>query len=109
VRASRNERGPLETLLLAGIGAVVLGAERMDDLADELARRVGVESSEMRAALSDAVESWRREARRLGDSTTDAAARLTEDLGVARGEAYRELELRVAQLEHRLQLLERAP
>jgi polyhydroxyalkanoate synthesis regulator phasin len=95
--------------LLAGIGAVVLGAERMDDLADELARRVGVESSEMRTALSDAVESWRREARRLGDSTTDAAARLTEDLGVARGEAYRELELRVAQLEHRLQLLERAP
>ena len=105
-RASSADRGPLETLALAGIGAFALGARRMDELADDLADRVGVDPSEMRSALADAVASWRREARRVGDSTTDVAAKVTEELGMARSEAVRELELRVAQLEHRLKLLE---
>jgi polyhydroxyalkanoate synthesis regulator phasin len=106
-RGSSAERGPLETLALAGIGALALGARRMDDLTDELANRVGVDPDDMRSALADAVASWRREARRVGDSTTDVAVKVTEELGVARSEAVRELELRVAQLEHRLKLLER--
>jgi polyhydroxyalkanoate synthesis regulator phasin len=105
-RASSADRGTLETLALAGIGAFALGARRMDDLADELANRVGVDPADMRSALADAVASWRREARRVGDSTTDVAAKVTEELGVARSDAVRELELRVAQLEHRLKLLE---
>ena len=86
---------------------LALAARRADEIADELAERVGVDPGEMRAALSDAIESWRREARRVGDSTSEAASRLTEELGVATSEAMRELELRVAQLEHRLKLLER--
>ena len=105
-RASPADRGPLETLALAGIGAFALGARRMDELADDLADRVGVDPSEMRSALADAVASWRREARRVGDSTTDVAAKVTEELGVARSDTVRELKLRVAQLEHRLKLLE---
>jgi polyhydroxyalkanoate synthesis regulator phasin len=105
-RGSSGDRGPLETLALAGIGALALGARRMDEVAEELANRVGVDPDEMRSALTDTVASWRREARRVGDSTTDAAARLTEELGVARSDVVRELELRVAQLEHRLKLLE---
>ena len=105
-RASSQERSPLETLALAGIGALALGARRLDEVAEELASRVGVEPDDMRSALADAVASWRREARRVGDSTSDAAARLTDELGVARSDAVRELELRVAQLEHRLKLLE---
>ena len=36
-----SERGSLETLALAGLGAFVLGADRADQLADELARRLG--------------------------------------------------------------------
>jgi polyhydroxyalkanoate synthesis regulator phasin len=105
-RASSADRSPLESLALAGIGALALGARRMDEIAEELASRVGVDPADMRSALADAVASWRREARRAGDSTSDAAAKLTEELGVARSEAVRELELRVAQLEHRLKLLE---
>jgi polyhydroxyalkanoate synthesis regulator phasin len=106
-RASNSERGPFQTLTLAGFGALALAARRADDLADELASSLGVERDEMREALSDALESWRREARRLGDSTSDAASRLVEDVGVATRDSVRELELRVAQLEHRLRLLER--
>jgi polyhydroxyalkanoate synthesis regulator phasin len=102
------DRGPLETLALAGIGALAVAAGRADDLADELAERLGMNRDEMRAALSDALGSWRREAQRVGESTGDAAARLGAELGIASREAVDELELRVAQIEHRLKLLERA-
>jgi polyhydroxyalkanoate synthesis regulator phasin len=102
-----KDRGPLESLTLVGIGALALAAGRADDLADDLAGRLGVERDELRAALGDALESWRREARRVGLSTGGAAARLAEELGVASRQVVDELELRVAQLEHRLKLLER--
>jgi polyhydroxyalkanoate synthesis regulator phasin len=106
-RASGDERGALETLTLAGLGALALVARRGDDLADELATRVGVERDELRSALADVLASWRRELQRLGDSTGETAARVGAELGVASREAVADLELRVAQLEHRLKLLER--
>lgn len=102
-----KDRGPLETLSLAGLGALALAAERADDLADELARRLGVERDEVRAAITDVLASWRREASRIGESTGGTAARYAAELGVASRQAVDELELRVAQLEHRLRLLER--
>jgi polyhydroxyalkanoate synthesis regulator phasin len=108
-RASSNDRSPFETLTLAGLGALALVAERADDLADELARRLGMERDEVRRAIADVLDSWRREARRLGEQTGDAAARISSDLGVASRETVADLELRVAQLEHRLRLLERKP
>lgn len=102
-----SERSPLETFTLAGLGALALVAERADQLADELSRRFGIDRDEVRAALTDVLESWRREAQRIGDSTGDAASRVAKELGVASRDALEELQLRVAQLEHRLKLLER--
>jgi polyhydroxyalkanoate synthesis regulator phasin len=107
-RGSGAERGTLETLTLAGLGALALAARRGDDLAEELSKRLGVERDELRRALDDVVASWRRELQRLGDSTGDTAARVGSELGVASRDALAELELRVAQLEHRLKLLERS-
>jgi polyhydroxyalkanoate synthesis regulator phasin len=105
--ARDSDRSPLETFSLAGLGALALVAERADQLADELARGFGIDREEVRAALTDALESWRREAHRIGDSTGDAASRVAMELGVASRDAVEELQLRVAQLEHRLKLLER--
>ena len=102
-----SDRNPLENLTLAGLGAVALAAERADRLAAEIATRFGVERDQVRAAIIDVFESWRREASRLGDSTGSTASRVASELGVASKEAVDELELRVAQLEHRLRLLER--
>ena len=104
-----EERSSLETLTLAGLGALALAAQRGDALAEELASRLGVERDELRRGLEDVVASWRRELRRLGDSTTDRAARVGSELGVASRESVEDLELRVAQLEHRLKLLEHGP
>jgi polyhydroxyalkanoate synthesis regulator phasin len=103
-----SERSVLEKLTLAGIGALALAAGRVDDVADDVAARLGVERDEVRAALADALETWRREARRVGEQTGDVAGRLAEELGVASRDVVDDLELRVAQLEHRLKLLERS-
>ncbi len=103
-----SPRGSIESLGLAGIGAVAILLERADELTEELSRRLGVERAELRGALTDVLESWRREALRVGESTGDAAARVATELGVASRERLQELELRVAQLEHRLKLLERS-
>lgn len=102
-----SARGPLETLTLVGIGGIALLAERADELADELGRRLGVDREEVRTAISDVLDSWRREAGRLTESTESTAARIAADLGVASRTSVDELELRIAQLEHRVKLLER--
>ena len=102
-----DERGPLETLSLAGIGAVALVAQHADELASEIATRLGVERNEVRAVITDVVDSWRREAVRLGETGGTMAAKAASELGAASRDAVRDLELRVAQMEHRLRLLER--
>ena len=102
-----DERGPLETLSLAGIGAVALVAQHADELASEIATRIGVEREEVRAVITDVVDSWRREAARLGETGGTMAAKAASELGAASRDAVRDLELRVAQIEHRLRLLER--
>jgi polyhydroxyalkanoate synthesis regulator phasin len=101
------ERGLLEQLLLAGVGWASLTADAADDLADDLARRVGIDRDEMRAAVRDALTGWRREAARLGVHRGEARERALGRLGLVRREEHDDLALRVAQLEHRLRLLER--
>ena len=104
-----DDRGPLETLALAGVGAVALLAQRADELAAEIGERLGVESSEVRSVITDVLESWRREATRLGESGGNLAAKAASELGTASKDAVDDLSLRVAQLEHRVKLLEREP
>jgi polyhydroxyalkanoate synthesis regulator phasin len=102
-----EDRGPLETLSLAGVGAIALVAQRAEELADELGTRLGVERDEVRKAVADVLDSWRREAARIGEESGNLAARVSSELGTASREAVSELELRLAQLEHRVRLLER--
>jgi polyhydroxyalkanoate synthesis regulator phasin len=102
-----SERGPVETVTLAGIGAIALVAQHADELASEIATRVGVERDEVRSVIADVLDSWRREAARLGESGGSMAAKAASELGAASRDAVSELELRVAQIEHRLKLLER--
>jgi polyhydroxyalkanoate synthesis regulator phasin len=102
-----SERGPLETLSLAGLGAVALVAQHADELASEIGARLGVERDEVRAVITDVLESWRREATRIGESGGTIAARAASELGAASRDAVSDLALRVAQLEHRVKLLER--
>ena len=99
---------PVSELLLAGLGMASLGAEVADELADDLARRMGIERDAMRKAVRDMFAAWRAEAERLGTRRDEVVDRSLEKAGVARREDVEDLELRVAQLEHRLRLLEGA-
>ncbi len=108
---SENGSGPrsVEELLLAGLGWLSLGAEAVDQLADDLARKVGIERDEMRSAVRDTIASWKAETDRIGLKRGETSERVTARLGLVRREELDDLELRLAQLEHRLRLVERPP
>jgi polyhydroxyalkanoate synthesis regulator phasin len=97
-----------EKLVLAGVGAVALTAERADALAEEVSARGGLGREEAQSLVEELIGRWRSETVRLGERTGSGLAGLFRELGlVTRGE-LEELELRVAQVEHRLRLLERS-
>jgi polyhydroxyalkanoate synthesis regulator phasin len=95
-----------EKLVLAGVGAVALTAERADALAEELAARGGIGREEARAVVEELVGRWRSESMRLGERTGAGLSGVFRELGLVTRDEVEELELRIAQLEHRLRLLE---
>jgi polyhydroxyalkanoate synthesis regulator phasin len=106
-RDSWRELG--ERLALAGLGAVTLTAERADSLANELSERGGLRRDEARALVDDLLSRWRVDATRLGERAGAGLGGVFREVGLVTRDEYDELELRVAQLEHRLSLLERDP
>ena len=58
-----------EKLVLAGVGAVALTAERADALAEELSARGGIGREEARALIEELVGRWRSESVRIGERT----------------------------------------
>jgi polyhydroxyalkanoate synthesis regulator phasin len=95
-----------EKLVLAGVGAVALTAERADALAEELSARGGLGREEARSLIEELMGRWRNESVRLGERTGSGLAGVFRELGLVTRAELEELELRVAQLEHRLRLLE---
>jgi polyhydroxyalkanoate synthesis regulator phasin len=98
---------PPEKLFLAALGAVALTAERADELADALAERGGLRRDEARALVRDLSSRWRGDAVRLGERAGVSLQSVFSELGLVLRADYEELELRVAQLEHRLRLVEK--
>ncbi len=99
-------RDTLERLALATIGAVALTAERLDELALDLAERGGMRRDEARQVLEDALTRWRGDRARFGERAGESLSGVARQLGLVTREELDELELRVAQLEHRLRLVE---
>jgi hypothetical protein len=76
-------RDTIDRLIAAGIGAVGVTADRAESL-------LGASGG----------------AQRLGERATSAISGMLDDLGLVKRERFDELELKVAQLEHRIRLLE---
>ena len=81
--------------------------DRTDSL-ERLLSIVGPRVDEMRSLLGDSTQRWRGDALRVGEGTRHRLRDLFRDLGLVTRDDWDELELRVAQVEHRLGLLERA-
>jgi polyhydroxyalkanoate synthesis regulator phasin len=96
----------LERFGLAALGAVALTAERADALADELATTGGMRRDEARELIEQTTRRWRGEAIRASERAGVGLEGLFKQLGLVSRSDFEELELRVAQLEHRLRLVE---
>ena len=90
--ADTNGRPLRERLALAALGALATTTS----------------PAELRDLLTEASERVRGDAERLGERAGTALVDLYRELGLVTREEYEELELRLAQLEHRLRLLEGA-
>jgi polyhydroxyalkanoate synthesis regulator phasin len=102
----KDPRDLVEQLLLAGVGAVALTAERIEDIVDSFVERGGVQRDEARAAVNDLLSRWRGDATRVTERAGAGIQGMFRELGLVLRPEYEDLELRVAQLEHRLKLLE---
>jgi polyhydroxyalkanoate synthesis regulator phasin len=111
--ASGDGRGrmdePVKRLVLALVGAVALTAERADELADSLAERGGMSREEVRGWIDESTTRWRGDAVRVGEKAGATLHGALHELGLVTRDEWDELELRVAQLEHRLRLVETQP
>ena len=96
----------LERLALAALGAVALTGDRVDELADELSARGAVRRDEARELILELSSRWRGDAVRVGERAGASLGGVLRELGLVTRHEYEELELRVAQLEHRLRLVE---
>jgi len=103
--AARADGSP-EKLFLAALGAVALTAERADDLVEALVQKGGLRRDEAQTLVRDLRVRWRGDALRLGERAGETLQGFLGELGLVSRADYEELELRVAQLEHRLRLLE---
>ena len=84
-----------------------MGAPGNSDL-DRLIQLLGPRLDELRSLLDDLTSRWRGDAVRVGEGSKRRVQDLARELGLVTREEWDELELRVAQLEHRLRLLEDA-
>ena len=73
---------------------------------DRILALVGLRVDEARSLLDDATSRWRGDTLRLSEGTRSRLLALARDLGLVTRAEWDELELRVAQLEHRLRLVE---
>ena len=95
-----------EEVFFAGVGAVALTKDRADELVEELTRRGRMAPGEAREMVDEVTGRWRGEAVRFGERTSTGLAGVMRELGLVTRREWEEIELRLAQVEHRLRLLE---
>jgi polyhydroxyalkanoate synthesis regulator phasin len=98
-----------ERVAFSTVGAVALTAERADALAEELADRGIAKRDEARALIEDLSSRWRGDATRVGEKAGATMEAIFRELGLVTRDDLEDLELRIAQLEHRIKLLEEPP
>jgi polyhydroxyalkanoate synthesis regulator phasin len=82
-----------------------LGEER--DPVDRVLSAIGLRADEARSLFDEATSRWRGDALRVSEGTRQRLRTLFRELGLVTREDLDALELRVAQLEHRLRLVEK--
>ena len=98
-----------ERVVFSTVGAVALTAERADALAEELSDRGFAKRDEAKALIEDLSARWRGDATRVGERAGATLDAIFREVGLVTRDDLEDLELRIAQLEHRIRLLEEPP
>jgi len=98
----------IERSILMTLGAASLTRDLAEAFASEFVRRGQETADEGRQAVNELVEKTKDEGRAVKGKIDSSLQRTFRDLGLATSGQLEELELKVAQLEHRLSLLEAA-
>ena len=107
--SAKSLRDFAEEAFLAGVGAVALTKERSDELVSELAGKGKLTQDDARELVDEVMGRWRGDALRMGERASASLGGVFRELGLVTRREYEELELRLAQLEHRLRLVVGAP
>jgi polyhydroxyalkanoate synthesis regulator phasin len=105
--SSSRLRELAEEVLLAGVGVVALTKERADELVEELSAKGKLTQEDARNLVDEVTGRWRGDALRLGERAGSTMTTFLRELGLVTRREHEELELRLAQLEHRLRLVEK--
>jgi polyhydroxyalkanoate synthesis regulator phasin len=112
-RADSNNSGGMRELaeeaILAGIGAVALTKDRAEELVGELTQKGKLTQDDARELVDEVMGRWRGDALRMGERAGATLNGVFRELGLVTRREHEELELRLAQLEHRLRLIEGKP
>jgi polyhydroxyalkanoate synthesis regulator phasin len=100
--SDRSLRETAEELFLAGVGVVALTKDRADEVG-----RGKVSREDAKEVVDEVMGRWRGEALRVGERAGSTLSGLFREVGLVTRREYEELELRLAQLEHRLRLVEK--
>jgi polyhydroxyalkanoate synthesis regulator phasin len=82
------------------------GSSLLDRIASDLASAGNIRLDEARSIVDQLAHRWRGDVVRASERLGHAADGVFHELGLVTRDDFLELELRVAQLEHRLRLLE---
>ncbi len=106
--AGQSIRDLIERVFLLGVGAAALSKDRVQEVVEELVGRGQLSGEEGRDMVDRLVARSREEARsamKKADSSLQGAYR---DMGLVSKRELEDMDFRLRQLEHRLQLLEAA-
>lgn len=82
------------------------GRDPEQDIVTRAVGMLGLRMDEARSLFDEATSRWRGDALRIGEGSRQRLKDVFRELGIVTRDDWDELELRVAQLEHRIRLLE---
>jgi len=98
-----------ERVVFSAVGAVAPTAERADAIAEELSMRGLARRDDAKALIEELSARWRGDATRFGERAGASLDAIFRELGLVTRDDVEDLELRIAQLEQRLALVEEPP
>ncbi len=105
---SQAIRELIERTFLAGMGAAALTKDRVQELVEDLVRRGQLNTDEGREVVDRLVARSRDEARSVLKKADTSLQGAYRDLGLGTKRELEDLDLRIRQIEQRVQLLEAA-